>query len=139
MLTYKRFDHVEVIGYSDSDLPDVLTRNPCLDTCPFLLEGSFMEEYESVCHFCIHYRDWVCGMLWGHYSKVMVAELYFKTWDCWWSRQPLKIYCGNSATVFFFKNDNYSKGAKHMEIKDFVVKKNFRNKECRLSTSAPIL
>lgn len=28
----------------------------------------------------------------------------------------LKVYCGNFATVFFSKNDKYSKGAKHMEI-----------------------
>ena len=36
--------------------------------------------------------------------------------------RPLKIYCDNSAAVFFSKNDKYSKGAKHMEIKYFVVK-----------------
>ncbi|BAT96301.1 hypothetical protein VIGAN_08321700, partial [Vigna angularis var. angularis] len=33
-----------------------------------------------------------------------------------------KIYCDNSAAVFFSKNDKYSKGAKHMELKYFVVK-----------------
>ena len=36
--------------------------------------------------------------------------------------KPLKIYCDNSATVFFSKNDKYSKGAKHIELKYFVVK-----------------
>ena len=36
--------------------------------------------------------------------------------------RPLKIYCDNFATVFFSKNDKYSKGAKHMELKYFVVK-----------------
>ena len=36
--------------------------------------------------------------------------------------KPLRIYCDNSATVFFSKNDKYSKGAKHMELKYFVVK-----------------
>jgi len=34
----------------------------------------------------------------------------------------LKIYCDNSTSVFFSKNDKYSKGAKHMELKYFVVK-----------------
>ena len=33
-----------------------------------------------------------------------------------------KIYCDKSATVFFSKNDKYSKGNKHMELKYFVVK-----------------
>ena len=36
--------------------------------------------------------------------------------------RPLKIYCDNFATVFFSKNDKYSKGAKHMELKYFAVK-----------------
>jgi len=36
--------------------------------------------------------------------------------------KPLRIYCDNSAVVFFSKNDKYSKGAKHMELKYFVVK-----------------
>jgi len=36
--------------------------------------------------------------------------------------KPLRIYCDNSTTVFFSKNDKYFKGAKHMELKYFVVK-----------------
>jgi len=36
--------------------------------------------------------------------------------------KPLKIYCDNSAAVFFSKNDRYSKGAKYMELKYFIVK-----------------
>ena len=37
--------------------------------------------------------------------------------------KPLRIYCDNFAAVFFWKkNDKYSKGAKHMELKYFVVK-----------------
>ena len=36
--------------------------------------------------------------------------------------RPLKIYCNNSVAVFFSKNDEYSKGAKHMEIKYFAIK-----------------
>ena len=36
--------------------------------------------------------------------------------------KPLKMYCDNSASVFFSKNDKYSKGARHMELKYFVVK-----------------
>ena len=43
----------------------------------------------------------------------------------------LKIYCDNSATVFFSKNDKYSKGAKHMELEYFVVKEEVQ--KCRVS------
>ena len=31
--------------------------------------------------------------------------------------KPLRIYCDNVAVVFFSKNDRYSNGAKHMELK----------------------
>ncbi|KAH9671264.1 hypothetical protein KPL70_017295 [Citrus sinensis] len=34
----------------------------------------------------------------------------------------LKIYCDNVATIFFSKNNRYSKGAKHMELKYLAVK-----------------
>ena len=34
----------------------------------------------------------------------------------------LRIYCDNSAIVFFSKNDKYSNGAKHMELKYLTVK-----------------
>ena len=36
--------------------------------------------------------------------------------------KPLRIYCNNTATVFFSKNDKYSKGVKHMKLKYFAVK-----------------
>jgi len=36
--------------------------------------------------------------------------------------RPLRIYFDNSATVFFSKNDKYSKGAKHMDLKYLSVK-----------------
>ena len=38
------------------------------------------------------------------------------------SEKPLRIYCDNSAAIFFSKNDKYSNGAKHMELKYFAVK-----------------
>lgn len=39
----------------------------------------------------------------------------------------LKI-CGDSfAAIFFSKNDKYSRGAKHMDIKYFVVKEEVQN------------
>ena len=36
--------------------------------------------------------------------------------------RPLRINCDNSAAVFFTKNDKYSKGAKHMNLKYLSVK-----------------
>ncbi|OMO88421.1 Endonuclease/exonuclease/phosphatase [Corchorus capsularis] len=36
--------------------------------------------------------------------------------------KPLRIFCDNSAAVFFSKNEKYSKGAKHMDLKYLFVK-----------------
>jgi len=36
--------------------------------------------------------------------------------------KTLRIYCENFTDVFFSKNNKYSKGAKHMELKYFDVK-----------------
>ena len=42
--------------------------------------------------------------------------------------KPLKIYCDNSVVVFFSKNDKYSNGAKHVELKYFVVKEEIQKR-----------
>jgi len=36
--------------------------------------------------------------------------------------RPLRIYCDNFAVVFFSKNDKYSNGAKHMDLKYLSIK-----------------
>ena len=36
--------------------------------------------------------------------------------------KPLRIYCDNTAAMFFSKNNKYSKVAKYMELKYFAVK-----------------
>jgi len=43
--------------------------------------------------------------------------------------KPLKIYCDNSAAVFFSKNDKYSKGAKHVELKYFAIKEEVQKRK----------
>ncbi|KAK9018555.1 hypothetical protein V6N11_001526 [Hibiscus sabdariffa] len=48
--------------------------------------------------------------------------------------KPLRIYCDNAAAVFFSKNDRYSKGVKHMDLKYLSVKK--RGAKSKSSNSA---
>lgn len=43
--------------------------------------------------------------------------------------RPSRIYCDNSAAVFFSKNDNYSKGAKHVDLKYLTVKEKVQNQK----------
>ena len=42
--------------------------------------------------------------------------------------RPMQIYCDNTAAVFFSKNDKYSKGAKHMDLKFLTVKEEVQNR-----------
>ena len=36
--------------------------------------------------------------------------------------RPLRISCDNFSVVFFSKNEKYSKGSKHMDLKYLLVK-----------------
>ena len=47
----------------------------------------------------------------------MVAEFNFSLDIVNNIARPLRLYCDNSAIVFFSMNENYSKGAKHMDLK----------------------
>ena len=107
MLTYRRFDQLEVVGYSDWDYTG------CVDT-----------RNSTFCYlFLLDYGSRICGFLWGHNSWFMAVEFYFETSIVDTISKLLKIYYDNSVTVFFSKNDKYSKGEKYMEIKYLNVKK----------------
>ena len=41
----------------------------------------------------------------------------------------LRIYCDNYVVVFFSKNDKYSKGVKHMELKYLTVKEDVQKQQ----------
>ncbi|XP_070029346.1 secreted RxLR effector protein 161-like [Nicotiana sylvestris] len=124
MLMYRRSKHLEVVGYSDSDFAG------CIDTrkstfgylfqlaegaiswksakpsiiATSTMEGEFVACFEATVH-ALWLRNFISGL--------GVVDTITK---------PLKIYCDNSATVFFSKNDKYSKSAKHMKLKYFTVK-----------------
>eukprot|EP00257_Ricinus_communis_P018227 XP_015576885.1 uncharacterized protein LOC107261512 [Ricinus communis] len=42
------------------------------------------------------------------------------------TERPLRLFCDNSAAVFFARNDRYSKGAKHMDLKYLPIKEEVR-------------
>ena len=70
-----------------------------------IMEAKFVAYYEAMIHAL-----WLQNFI----SRLGVVDTITK---------PLKIYCDNSVAIFFSKNDKYSRGAKHMELKYFVVKK----------------
>ncbi|XP_056177366.1 secreted RxLR effector protein 161-like [Syzygium oleosum] len=124
MLTYKRSDHPEVIGYSDSDLARCTDTRKSTFGYLYLLAGgaiswksakqsviatSTMEAEFVACFEATIHGIWLRNFISGLVIVNSIAG-------------PLKIYCDKSAAVFFSKNDKYSKGAKHIEIKYLSVK-----------------
>ncbi|CAL1381355.1 unnamed protein product [Linum trigynum] len=138
MLTFRRSDHLEVIGYSDSDYAGCVDTRKSTFSYLFLLAGgaiswksakqsviatSTMEAEFIACYEATNHGLWLQNFIYGLGIVDTIAK-------------PLKIYCDNSAAVFFSKNDKYSKGDKNMEVKYFVVKEEVQKKGCRSSILA---
>ena len=124
MLTFKRSNQLEVIRYTYSDFVGCLNGRKSIFGYLFMLEeraiswksvkqyvivASTMEAEFVACYEAMVHALWLQNFI----SGLGVVDIITKS---------LKIYCDNSAAVFFSKNDKYSKGVKHMELKYFVVK-----------------
>ena len=124
MLTFRRSDSLEVTGYSDSDFAGCIdSRKSTFGYLFMLAEGaiswksakqtiiasSTMEAEFVACFEATVHGLWLRNFI----SGLGIVDSVSK---------PLRIYCDNSAAVFFSKNDKYSKGAKHMELKYLTVK-----------------
>ncbi|XP_058211498.1 secreted RxLR effector protein 161-like [Rhododendron vialii] len=119
MPTYSKSDHLDVIKYSDSDFASYHDSRKSTSGYVFLLAGgtvswksvkqsiiaSFTMEAEFVaCFEATSHALWLRNFISGFGVVDSIARL-------------MKIYCDNSATVFFCKNGKYSSGSKHMEVK----------------------
>ena len=124
MLTFRRSDQLEVIGYSDSDFAGCVDSRKSTFGYLFLL-GEWAISWKSAKQYVIALST----------MKAEFVACYEATIHALWLRnfisglgvvdtitKLLKIYCDNFAAVFFSKNDKYSRGAKHMELKYFAVK-----------------
>ncbi|XP_075658796.1 secreted RxLR effector protein 161-like [Castanea sativa] len=129
MLTFKRSDNLEVIGYSDSNFAGYVDGRKSTFGYLFMLAGGailwksskqtitttstmevkFVACFEATVHgLCL--RNFISGL--GIIST-----------------KPLRIYCNNSATKFFSKNDKYSNSAKHMEFKYLTIKEEVQKQQ----------
>lgn len=130
MLTYRRTDNLEVIGYSDSDYAGckdtrkstsgylfMLAEGPIswrshkqTLTASSTMEAEFVACYEATCH-AIWLRNFVSGL--------HVVDSIMK---------PLRLYCDNDAAVHFSNNNKTSGGSKHIDIKYLAVKERVHNR-----------
>ncbi|XP_069146074.1 secreted RxLR effector protein 161-like [Solanum lycopersicum] len=70
MLTFRRSDHFDVIGYSDSDYAGCVDTQKSIFGYLFLLAGGAIlwKSVKQSVNSCIHYESLVCGMIWGQSS-----------------------------------------------------------------------
>ena len=124
MLTYRRSDNLEVVGYSDTDLGGCLDTGKSTSGYLFLLAGG-ANSWRSAKQTCIT-------------TSTMQAEfvaVFEATTHALWLRnfisglsvvdsiaRPLRIHCDNTAAVFFSKNDRYSQGAKRINLEYLAMK-----------------
>ena len=117
MLTFKRSNSLEVIGYLDSNFAGCIDSRKSTFGYLFMLArgaiswksakqtiiaSSNMEVEFAACFEATIHGLWLQNFI----SGLGIVDSVSK---------PLRIYCDNFVAVFFSKNDKYSKGAKHME------------------------
>ena len=131
MLTYKRSEQLEVVGYSDSDYGGCLDSLKSTSGFVFMLANgaiSWKSEKQSITASSTMEAEFVACFeasshaLWlrNFVSGLGVVDSIAK---------PLRIYCDNTATVFFSKNVKFSSGSKHMDLKYLVVKERVQKQQ----------
>ncbi|XP_057981118.1 secreted RxLR effector protein 161-like [Malania oleifera] len=114
MLTYKRTDQLEVVGYSDSDFAGCVNSRKSMYGYLFLLAGGAI-SWKSAKQTIIA-------------ASTMEAEFvacFEATILALWLRNFISGL-GIVDTIFFSKNDKYSNGATHMKLKYLAVKEEVR-------------
>ena len=124
MLTYRHSDHLEVVGYSDSDFAGCVDSRKSTSGYIFLLaQGAIswrstkqdtvatspMEAEFIACYEASSQALWLRNFI----SGLRVVDSISR---------PIKIYCDNSAAVFFAKNSRVTDRSKHIDIKYLAVK-----------------
>ncbi|XP_039123482.1 secreted RxLR effector protein 161-like [Dioscorea cayenensis subsp. rotundata] len=123
-LTYRRSDNLEVIGYSDSDYAGCLDSRRSTSGYIFMLSGgaiswrsakqtlvatSTMEAEFVSCFEANSQGIWLRSFI----SGLRIIDSISK---------PLRMYCDNSAAVFFSKNNKSGSRSKHIDIKYLALK-----------------
>lgn len=128
---YKRFEQLDMIGYSSSDFTQYRDSRKSTFGYLFILangEFSWQSAKESIvvsstveAEFMAYFKVTTQGLCLRNFILgIGVVDTIIKL---------LKIYCDNFVTIFFSKNDKYYNGAKHVELKYLVVKEYNQNQK----------
>jgi len=124
MLTYKRSDQLEIIGYFDSDSAGCLDSLRSTSDYIFMLAGgvvswcsakqtlttsSIMAAEFVACYETLNHGIWLRNFVTG--LQIMEGI-----------ERQLKLYCDNKSTILYSNNNRSSTKSKHIDIKFLVVK-----------------
>lgn len=129
MLTYRRSDNLEVVGYSDADFGGCQDSRKSTTGYVFLLACG-----------AISWRSIKQTTTAAHTMEAELIALYETSSQAIWIKnfitglkvvdsieRPIKIYCDNEAAFSFSNNNKSATSCRHLEIKYFVVKERTEN------------
>ena len=124
MLTYRKSDQLEIIGYSDSDFAGCQDSRRSTSGYIYLLAGgaiswksakqtliasSTMAAEFIACYEASNHGIWLRNFVTG----LRIVDSI---------ERPLKLYCDNNSAVLYSNNNRSSTKSKHIDIKFLVVK-----------------
>ena len=130
MLTYRRTENLEVIGYSDSDYAGCIDSLKSTSGYVFMLASgavswrsakqtliatSTMEAEFVSCFEATSHGVWMKSFI----SGLRIVDSISR---------PLRIYCDNLAAVFMAKNNKSGSRSKHIDIKYLAIRERVKDK-----------
>jgi hypothetical protein len=128
MLTYRRIDNLEVIGYSNADFAGCTDSQRSTSGYVFTLASgaiSWRSCKQTITTSSTMYAEFIaCYEAVGQavWLKFFIPSL--RVVDS--ISKPLTLYCDNKAVVFFSHNNKSSGAAKHIDLKYRVVRERER-------------
>jgi hypothetical protein len=124
MLTYKRTDNLEVIGYSDSDFAGCVNSQKSTSGYVFTLANgaiSWKSSKQRLTTSTTMYAEFIA------YCEALGQAMWLKKFIPALRvidgiSKPLTIYYDNKATVFFSHNNKSSGASKHIDLRYLVVR-----------------
>jgi hypothetical protein len=134
MLTYKRLDSLEIVGYSDSDFVSCLDTDRSTSGYVFKLTGgaiSWGSSKQTVMISFTMYAEFVaCYEVVGQAMWLKKFLPGLRVVDN--IERPLKLYYDNEPAVLYAHNNKKIKAAKHINIRFYVVKEQIQDQTISL-------
>ncbi|XP_074324149.1 secreted RxLR effector protein 161-like [Apium graveolens] len=129
MLTYRKSDHLEIIGYSDSDFGGCKDERKSTSGYVYLLAGGAISQRSAkqtlIASSTIAAEYIACFVA---SNQALWLRNFFTSLRIFAGvERPLKIFCDNKSAVEYSNNNRSTTDAKHIDIKFLVVKEKIQS------------